>query len=189
MPKPKPCPICKNPWERFNSMQKVCSPRCAVEYVNLQNTKAKAKDEKAFRAETTRLRTDFNSKNKKFQLDKLQALVNKYVRLRDYMLGCVSCDKPRSWGGQWHASHYFSRGHSSYLRFNLWNIHKGCSECNNMKSGNIASYNPRIIEKIGQDNFDYMMTVKSQTISYDIEYVKRAIKVVGKGIKRLERRL
>ena len=98
-------------------------------------------------------------------------------------------DKPFNWHGQWHASHYFSRGHSSSLRFNLWNLHKSCSECNNAKSGNIAMYTPRLIEKIGQERFDYMMSVKSNVTRYDVEYIKRGIKVARRAIKRLEKRI
>lgn len=122
-------------------------------------------------------------------LGELQSMVNKYVRLRDAKDGCISCDKPSTWGGQWHASHYYSRGHSSSLRFNLWNIHKSCSACNAHLSGNIGQYTPRLIEKIGQRRFDYLIEHKSEPVKYDIEYIKRAKAICAKAIKRLERRV
>ena len=59
---------------------------------------------------------------------------------------------------------------------------------NNFLSGNIGAYTPRIIEKIGQERFDWLYENRSQIVNYDIEWVKRAIKVARKGIKRLERR-
>jgi hypothetical protein len=121
-------------------------------------------------------------------LAELQALVNKYVRLRDINDGCISCEKPFNWHGQWHAGHYFSRGSSSSLRFNLWNLHKQCSVCNNHLSGNIGEYTPRIINKISQDKFDFLSANKSKVARYDVDWIKRAIKVTRKAIKRLEKR-
>jgi len=121
-------------------------------------------------------------------LSELQALVNRYVRLRDANDDCASCDKTKDWHGQWHAGHYFSRGHSSSLRFNLWNIHKQCSVCNNYLSGNIGEYTPKLIDKIGQEKFDYLVANKSNVASYDIDWIKRAIKIARRAVKRMERR-
>jgi hypothetical protein len=120
-------------------------------------------------------------------LSELQAVFNQYVRLRDCDFGCISCDKPFDWHGQFHASHYYSRGHSSGLRFNLWNVHKSCSVCNSHLSGNIGEYTPRLIKKIGQDRFDYLLEHKSDLSSYDVEWIKRAIKICRLKIK-LKRR-
>ena len=161
-----------------------CTHKHAISYVNMKQNKAKQKAAKVqHKADKERI------KPKSKWLAELQALVNKYVRLRDAGEGCISCDKPSSWAGQWHASHYHSRGHSAQLRFNLWNIHKGCSVCNSHLSGNIGQYTPRLIEKIGQTKVDWMEANKSQPKSYDVEWIKRAIKVTRKGIKREERKL
>ena len=122
-------------------------------------------------------------------LEELQKLVNKYVRLRDRLDGCISCPKTFDYSGQWHCSHYISRGASSYLRFNLWNMHKSCAQCNNSKSGNIVEYTPRLIEKIGMDKYNWIIENKSKPVKYNIEYIKRAKRVARKAIKRLEQRL
>ena len=79
--------------------------------------------------------------------------------------------------------HYFSRGHSSSLRFNLNNIHKQCSVCNNHLSGNIGEYTPRLIDKIGNDKLNYLIIRKSDVASYDIEWIKRAIKIFKRKVK------
>jgi hypothetical protein len=115
-----------------------------------------------------------------------QAAVNKYVRMRDYHLGCVSCDKPASWPGQWHASHFRSVGAASAVRFSLWNIHKSCSICNNWKSGNLSDYEPRLREKIGGSKVDWLRT-QNQCVSYSIEYLKRLKSVFNKKARRLEK--
>jgi hypothetical protein len=115
-----------------------------------------------------------------------QQVVNQYVRLRDGKEGCISCNRGAEWGGQWHASHFRSVGAASAIRFNLWNIHKSCSICNNWKSGNLSEYEPRLRAKIGDQKVDYLRT-QNQTVTYSIEYLQRVIKVAKKGIKRLTR--
>lgn len=145
-----------------------------------QNIKAKIK-----RAEHRAAKERVKPKAK--WLAELQAVFNQYVRLRDIDQGCISCDKPKGWAGQWHASHYYSRGHSSSLRFNLLNCHKSCSVCNSHLSGNIGNYTPALIEKIGQSNFDYLLENKSKIKTYDVEWIKRAIRITKKAIKKRAR--
>lgn len=167
-----------------------CGTDCLLLYMRKDDGKqtqlARRKLDSAERAETKKRKEGIKPRQK--WLSELQALVNKYVRLRDQYDGCISCDKPATWQGQWHASHYYSRGHSSGLRFNLWNIHKSCSVCNSHLSGNIGQFTPRLIEKVGQDRYDWLTAHKSDICRYDIEYIKRAIKVARKAIKRIERR-
>ena len=64
-----------------------------------------------------------------------------------------------------------------------------CSVCNNYLSGNIGEYTPELINRIGQDKFDYLLANKSKVASYDVEWIKRAIKIARKGVKRYEKRL
>jgi hypothetical protein len=154
-----------------------------------QLAKANADTKEQQKAARAKHRADKDRvKPKSKRLADLQAIVNKYVRLRDAHLGCVSCDKPASWGGQWHASHYYSRGHSSALRFNLWNIHKSCSVCNSHLSGNIEKYTPAIIEKIGQDKYEWLARHKSDVRTYDVEWIKRAIKIFNKKARSVKKR-
>ena len=127
-------------------------------------------------------------KRKSEWLADLQALFNKYVRLRDVAEGCISCDKPPEWPGQWHASHYFSRGHSSALRYNLWNCHKSCSVCNNHLSGNKDGYTPSIIFKIGATRFEWLVRHKADNTCHSIDWIKRAIPITKTAIKRESRR-
>lgn len=120
-------------------------------------------------------------------LDELQTIVNKIVRLRDKHLGCISCDKPSTWGGQWHAGHFYPRGRCGAIRFNLWNIHKQCSVCNNHLSGNLTACKPRLIEKIGIDRFNYLELHQNDIKKWDIDYIKKGIRVAKKALKRIEK--
>ena len=183
----KKCKLCKE-YTRVETGVQVpigyfCHTGHALAFANMKQNKAKQKAAKnQHKADKERI------KPKSKWLSELQALVNKYVRLRDCAQGCISCDKPSSWSGQWHASHYYSRGHSASLRFNLWNIHKGCSVCNSHLSGNIGEYTPGLIAKIGNDRYEFLVRNKSKPASYDVEWIKRAIIVFRKLIKREERK-
>jgi hypothetical protein len=151
-----------------------------------KNVKVKAASDKVARVKHKADKERVKTKAK--WLSDLQVIVNLYVRLRDKHESCASCDKGPEWGGQWQAGHYYSRGHSAALRFNLNNIHKQCSVCNNHLSGNIGQYTPKLINKIGQHRFDYLTAHKSDIRSYDVEWIKRAIKIARKGVKRIKSR-
>ena len=117
-----------------------------------------------------------------------QAVVNRYVRLRDYSLGCVSCDKPPTWWGQWHASHFHPTGRSSGLRFNLWNIHKSCSQCNTHLSGNLRSYEPELINRIGIDKFNFLDANSNTPTKYSPEYLRKVKRVFAKKCRHIKKR-
>lgn len=120
-------------------------------------------------------------------LSECQDIVNKIARLRDKHLDCCSCDRGPDWDGQWHASHLRSVGAASAVRFHLWNIHKGCSICNNHLSGNLAEYLPRLRARIGDEKVDWLYT-QNQVVKHDIEYLKKFKRVMGKRLRRMEKR-
>ena len=181
--KPSICKVCKSQYTKSRMGQVVCCAECAM-------TLARSKNAKAEKVEITRARRAAVAKLKTRSdwMKEAQAEVNKYVRLRDAGLGCISCDKPANWGGQWHASHFRSVGAASSVRFNLWNIHKSCSVCNNWKSGNLSEYEPRLREKIGNEKVDWLRA-QNQLATYSIEYLKRLKNIFKKRAKRLEMEL
>jgi 5-methylcytosine-specific restriction endonuclease McrA len=188
--KPKPCKECKTIFQPRNSLQVVCGLQCAVQRSERKNKEKVAigiKKERKAQKQALRVRKEALKSNREW-LKELQAVVNKYVRLRDSGKPCCSCDKPDDGSHQRHASHYKSAGSNSALRFNLWNIHASCSVCNNHLSGNIGEYTPRLIKKIGQDRYDWLLT-QNQPVKYDIEYIKRFKKIFLKRIRMIEKRL
>lgn len=152
--KPKRCRHCGKSFTPISSMSKACSVPCAIALTEKQKAQKLAQ---AKREERKSLRERMEkAKTRGQHLKDLQAVVNAYVRLRDAADGCISCDRPATWQGQWHASHFLSVGSHPGLRFNLLNINKACSICNNWKSGNYAGYKPRLIEKIGADKVAWL---------------------------------
>ena len=186
-PKPKTCknPACGISFPPQRLGQKVCSPKCGLAIKDVNQEKARKslaqieRREIKVRKEKLKSRADYAKE--------AQAVINRYVRLRDAHLGCISCDKPANWGGQWHCSHFRSVGAAAHLRFNLWNMNKSCSACNNFLSGNIAGYRPKLIEKIGQAKVDWL-ECNQGLVRHDIPYLKRLKAVFAKKVRRIEQR-
>lgn len=83
-----------------------------------------------------------------------QTWFNRYIRLRDSGDRCISCG--RDSGAKLNAGHYKSVGSTPELRFNELNCHSQCEHCNSYKSGNIENYRPKLVEKIGLENVEWL---------------------------------
>lgn len=84
-----------------------------------------------------------------------QKWFNKFIRLRDGRLPCVSCGRPYRDGeggkfSMFDAGHYRSVGANPELRFNEDNCHAQCVYCNRNLSGNVANYRIGLIHRIGE---------------------------------------
>lgn len=186
--KQKACKACGEKFRPSLSTQKACGVQCALALAKKPENQAVAR--KAI-AQRERREIQVRKQKLKSRADyakEAQAAINRYVRLRDAHLGCVSCDKPASWSGQWHCSHFRSVGAAPHLRFNLWNMNKSCSACNNFLSGNIMAYRPALIEKIGQEKVDWL-ECNNSLARHDIPYLKRLKAVFIKKSRRLEARI
>ena len=182
--KPKKCRVCKRTFTPHRSMAVVCSVPCSLEYARKV---AEQKAARAKREERKSLRQALEkAKTRGTHLKEAQTAVNAYVRLRDADEPCISCDRPATWGGQWHASHYRSVGSNPGWRFNLWNISKSCSICNAWKSGNLTEYRPRLIAKIGLERVE-MLERESPVRKYDIEYLTRLKRIFREKARRIKK--
>ena len=186
--KPKKCRVatCRASFVPAKPFQTWCSPDCAVAIIRQRQDKQR----KSF-AQRERREIKVRKEKLKTRADhakEAQAVINRYVRLRDAHLGCISCDKTASWGGQWHCSHFRSVGAAAHLRFNLWNMNKSCSQCNAHLSGNIMVYRPRLVEKIGAEKVAWL-ECNQDLVRHEIPYLKRLKAVFTKKAKRLEARI
>lgn len=104
-PRRKRCPECRVMFTPSRSSQAVCGEiECAIAHG--KSEKGRAIAGKAL-AEIGRREIKVRKEALKSRGDhakEAQAVINRYVRLRDAHLGCISCDKPATWGGQWHCS-------------------------------------------------------------------------------------
>ncbi len=119
--------------------------------------------------------------------EECRRIVQKIARLRDRDDGCISCELPASWDGQWHGSHFRSHGAASAVQFHLWNINKACWICNKLYSGRIDQYEPKLVKKIGQERVDWLKAQNHQ-VRNTREYLARFKAVMGKKLRRMEKR-
>jgi len=191
--KPRKCRHCKQMFNPVRCGQNTCCYECSVAVAEIVAERSKNRREKAERVAEVASRKIIRMKLEKLktvsQLAKeVEQWINKIARLRDKDEPCISCDRQADWGGQWHASHFKSVGANSALRFNLLNIHKACSICNNHLSGNIAEYARRLPNRIGVERFRFIEN-HPRNRKYSREYLLRLKAVAMRWYKRLERRV
>lgn len=184
--KPKKCAICKDKFTPTRAMQPVCREfECAIKYADKVLAKSKARLAQADRKET---KAKLEAIKRISDLEEeCRRIVQKIARIRDRNDGCISCELPASWDGQWHGSHFRSHGACSALQFHLWNIHKACWICNKLYSGRINQYEPALVAKIGQSRVDWLKA-QNQVTKPDRDYLNRFKRVMGKRLRRLEKR-
>jgi ribosomal protein L44E len=120
---------------------------------------------------------------------KVQRVFNKYIRLRDQKLKCISCGQKEID----QAGHYIAQGSSGALRFNEDNVNGQCTKCNVWDHGNLINYRINLVKKIGEDRVkwleDHRTNVKRWTreeLEDLLETYKRKIKEIhDKKIHRL----
>lgn len=177
-PKTKQCAVCLKAFTPARPMQRVCGFVCAKRVPVLEKKAAR----KAVKERKEKLKPIGKVE------EECRKIVQKIARLRDRNLGCISCEKPASWDGQWHGSHYRAHGGCSSLQFHLWNINKACWICNKLYSGRVDQQKVGIVERYGQERLDWL-DIQPKSKKYGREYLARFKLVMGKRLRRLEKRV
>lgn len=181
--KDKKCRECKTIFTPRSSTQIVCGFECSVKYTIKKREAKESIEHRKERKQTREAKEKLKTRSE--WMKEVQTIFNSYIRHRDKNEGCCSCDKPASWQGQWHASHYRSVGSTPELRFEELNVWKGCSVCNNHLSGNIMNYRIKLIEKIGQQAVEWLEG-KHEAKHYTIQDLQELKKIYREKIKQLE---
>lgn len=155
--------------QRF--LQKGCSVQCALKIAANQKQKALARQN----------RVKLNDmKTKPVLLNELQAIFNRFIRLRDKDQPCISCGTTKQ-VINYDAGHYYSRGAYPALRFHPDNVHRQCSKtCNLEKSGNLIEYREGLINRIGIERFERLQTLKKEQLhlsTFEINEMKQAYRL------------
>lgn len=177
--KDKICAQCGEKFTPVKYLQKVCGPRCAIDF----NRAAKARQEEKERKTKLKIRK-LAVKPLRYFINQAQTEFNSYIRERDAAEPCISCGRYHD--GQYHAGHYRTVGSNPELRFDEDNCHKQCSACNNHLSGNLAEYKPRLIVKIGQARFDRLIGPPPKVAKptrHDYEHIRDTYKAKRKALK------
>ena len=162
----KKCKICKEKFKpRFSTLQATClNPDCIIEYAKQVSEKAQKTEMRERRSQLMTL-----AEWKK----KLQAVFNKYIRVRDANMGCISCRKPLK--GKYDAGHFHSVGSTPNLRFNEMNVHGQCVTCNQFRHGNLLAYREGLINRIGIEAVEQLDADKSKEVRYTIPEIQALI--------------
>lgn len=141
-----------------------CSMEHAIEYAKKQQEKqrerqlrkakqSQEKKEKAARSKHRERKKEVTSRAQWY--DKLQALVNQYVRFRDLGKPCPTCGR----NGEdiaWDAGHFIPQKGYDPRRFDLTNNHRQCVYCNQYGGGKRAEYREWMISKYGIKYVEYL---------------------------------
>ncbi len=172
------CKHCGTQYQPFNSMQKACSVPCAAAL-------GRAAKERKDRQRTAEAKQRLKSRSD--WLREAQAAFNSYIRERDRGKPCISCGKPDNGRHQRHASHYRSVGACKVLRFNTYNVHASCAQCNSFKSGNITEYRIALVRLLGAERVEWLES-QNQPAEHSIEYANRIKKIFTRRAKNLKKR-
>lgn len=171
------CKSCKIEFEPFIRngivLSKLCTS-CLLEKVKKQKAK-EWQTEKKIRKEKLKTHSEW--------LKDLQKVFNTYIRDRDYMKPCISCE--RQLIGKFDAGHFFTVGAYPNIRFNEDNVHGQCVYCNQHLHGNISEYAIKLPFRIGQERFNKLLEDRTKSNKLTIDEIKTKIIHYNKRIKEM----
>ncbi len=162
-----------------------CSIEHQIAYAK-ENQKKLVKKGKKIKKQLTRKEViKLNRGSRAYWIKHTQARCNEYIRLRDAGKPCISCGIEDY---KMTAGHYKTAGGNPELRFNTKNIHGQCwYNCNKMKSGNIAEYRPRLVERCGVELVEYLEG-PHEPKNYTIDDLKRLYRWFDYRVKQIKRK-
>lgn len=174
--KAKKCKHCKKSFEPFNSMQQVCGFECASKAYYKRQAEYK-KAERIKLKESIKTLSDYKKD--------LQKEINTIVRLIDQGCSCLACGAKNV---KVDASHYYSQGGWSNLRWNLFNIYSGCAQCNTYKSGNLIKFREGIIREFGINIMEFIedLNVQYPFIKLNITELTEKISISRSMVRELK---
>lgn len=165
--KTKKCKVCKESFTPVQFAQAVCNYKCAmIHSKNLKEQKEARewKVNKAILKDKLKTLSQYEAEAKK--------VFQKYIRMRDVKLPCISCGKLNA--TDWAGGHFYSAGMYSGLMFDERNCHKQCnSHCNKFLSGNLLEYRKGLIERYGQDFVNELDQISNEKRNY--KYTKEEL--------------
>lgn len=175
------CKKCKEKFEPKRFLQKYCDKE-ACRDIEIKLTLEKVRKVKSNEEKKATKVLKESLKTKSDYVKILQILFNKYIRLRDKNLPCISCG--RFDVEEFHCGHYIPTTYQ-YHRFSEDNCNKQCSYCNIYLRGNIIEYRKNLIKKIGLDGVEYLENTKHMMFDLTIEDLKKLIQVYKNKVKSL----
>jgi hypothetical protein len=169
------CKNCKDKFEPIRFNHKFClKDECIKAFV--EEVKVKQ-----WKETKTRMKNDL--KTTQDWLKEAQAIFNKYIRLRDMGLLCISCNTVPK---KKNAGHYFSSGGHSNVRFDEDNVHLQCEHCNTFLSGNLLNYQIGIEKRIGAEKLIELQSKAHLEKRWSVDELKEIIKDYKTKVRQLQ---
>ena len=168
----KHCKECGEVFKPYNSLQVVCSTKCAA----IRAVDKVWKKERKVMQDKARTRTEW--------LNIAQVTFNTYIRLRDAKKGCITCKRP--FKDKYDAGHFLSVGSYPALRFNEDNVHGQCVACNQHGHGMQTEYFIELPKRIGLDRLNNLLELRKSTLKLTELEIKELIEKYKKKIKELK---
>jgi hypothetical protein len=169
------CKNCKEKFEPIRFNHKYCLKDECI--------KAFVEEVKTNQWKTTKKRMKEDLKTLQDWLKEAQTIFNKYIRLRDMGLVCISCQQPPK---KKNAGHYFSSGGHSNVRFDEDNVHLQCEHCNTFLSGNLLNYQIGIQKRIGAQKLLELQERAHVTKKWRVDELKEIIQTYKTKIRGLQ---
>ena len=148
----KRCRKCSSQFEPVRPLQVVCSPACSLAWAQTLAGQKAEKRARAIAKRESRAKLETPAEAAR----KAQTVFNRWVRLVDARMPCVSCGHPDDGSRQRHASHYRPAGPNPALRFEPDNCWASCQRCNSHLSGNLTAYRLELIRRIGIERVEWL---------------------------------
>jgi hypothetical protein len=169
------CKNCREKFEPIRFNHKFCLKDECI--------KAFVEEVKMNQWKTTKKRMKEDLKTLQDWLKEAQTIFNKYIRLRDMGLVCISCQQPPK---KRNCGHYFSSGGHSNVRFDEDNCHLQCEHCNTYLSGNLLNYQIGIQKRIGAQKLLELQERAHLTKKWTIDELKEIIKTYKTKVRSLQ---
>jgi len=158
-PSKRRCKVCQIVFDIKQPLQSVCSYICAIEY----SKKLKANKEKI---EWKKTKSDLKDKVKTLSQFEAEAKKSfqKWIRLRDKDLPCISCGSTES--DTFDGGHFKKAEIYSGVIFDERNVNKQCRRCNRFLNGNELLYREGLIKRFGDDFVKELEQYANETRQY-----------------------
>lgn len=190
-PKLKCCPICSTEYTPRSSLQKVChNYRCAIAFnrqVDERNAAREIRKQERLQRADLRQRKEALKTKAQWQRE-AQTAFNKFVRMRDLGLNCISCGRlpEQRFGGTMDCGHFRTRGAAKHLSFNLFNTAAQCVYCNRNQSGAQKAFEDGLVKKLGRERVDAILNDNAPR-KFTIEYLQRVKAIFTRRARHYEK--
>lgn len=150
------CKQCGKQFTPFNSINRVCSISCAIEWGKLNPKKTSNKVKLQLKSEAKEKLETYSQK-----VNKAKVIFQKWIRERDKNEPCISCGTTKA--NEWHASHFKKAETYSGVIFNEINVWRACKKCNVFLNGNELNYRERLVKKIGLEQVEALEQLANET--------------------------